>query len=36
MKFEGMALLEAVELWALGFAVILGNGAVSCIKEGRE
>lgn len=35
MKFECMTLLEAVELGALGFEIILNNGVISCIKEGR-
>lgn len=36
MKFEGMTLLEAVELCALGFEIILENGAISSIKEWRK
>lgn len=35
MKFEKMTLLEAVELEALGFEIILMNGMVLCIKERR-
>lgn len=36
MPLEEMTVLEALELYALGFEINLNDGAISCIKAKEE